>query len=75
MLFNRRPTWPLRAVHADTALFFGCPDLDGVYRHLRAHGLNVNEPVIRDYGMRQLSVTDPDGCNLCFQWPPTQQKL
>jgi hypothetical protein len=29
----------------------------------------VKEPVIRDYGMKQLSVADPNGYNLCFQWP------
>jgi hypothetical protein len=23
--------------------------------------------------MRQLGVKDPDGYNLCFQWPATQQ--
>lgn len=61
------------AGHADTALFFGCADLDGAYSHLRAHGLNVKEPVTRVYGMRQLNVIDPDGYNLCFQWPATQQ--
>src|SRR5882672_4306679 len=49
------------AAHADTSLFFGCADLDGAYRHLRAHGFNVKEPATRDYGMRQLYVADPDG--------------
>jgi catechol 2,3-dioxygenase-like lactoylglutathione lyase family enzyme len=67
---------PARAAgHADTGLFFGCADLDGAYRHLRAHGLNVQEPVIRDYGMRQLYVSDPDGYGLCFQWPAIQRTL
>ena len=61
------------AGHADTGLFFGCADLDGAYGHFRAHGLKVKEPAIRDYGMRQLYVTDPDGYNLCFQWPAIQQ--
>lgn len=73
---NERPPAPdpaRVAGHADTGLFFGCADLDGAYRHLRAHRLNVKEPGIRDYGMRQLYVTDPDGYTLCFQWPATQQ--
>ena len=56
------------AGHADTGLFFGCPDVDGAYKELRAKGLNVEGPVLRDYGMKQLYVTDPDGYNLCFQW-------
>ena len=57
------------AAHGDTALFFGCPNVDAAYMHLRAHGLSVEEPIIRDYGMKQLYLTDPDGFGLCFQWP------
>ena len=57
------------AAHRDTALFFGCRDLDEAYAHLRARGLEVKEPVTRDYGMRQLSFADPDGYSLCLQWP------
>ncbi len=57
------------AAHGDTALFFGCEDLDSAFAHLRAHGLEVKPPVVRDYGMKQLSLIDPDGYNLCFQWP------
>jgi glyoxylase I family protein len=56
------------AGHADTGLFFGCPDVDEAYRRLRAKGLDVKEPVIRNYGMKQLYVADPDGYQLCFQW-------
>jgi len=29
------------AAHRDTALYFGCKDLEGAYRHLREHGLKV----------------------------------
>ena len=57
------------AAHADTALFFGCRDLDGAYAHLRRHGVDASPPVVRDYGMKQLWLRDPDGYNLCFQWP------
>jgi glyoxylase I family protein len=57
------------AGHADTGLFFACADLDAAYAHLRDRGIAVGEPVARDYGMRQLWVTDPDGFRLCFQWP------
>ena len=59
--------------HADTTLFFSCPDLDGAYDHLRAKGLDVNKPVVRSYGMRQLSLKDPDGYFLCFQWRATSK--
>jgi len=56
------------AGHGDTGLFFGCPDVDGAYNHLRAQGLDVKPPTVAHYGMKQLSVTDPDGYGLCFQW-------
>jgi glyoxylase I family protein len=57
------------AAHRDTCLYFGSPDVDAVYRHLRAHGIDVKEPQIAPYGMKQLYVSDPDGYELCFQWP------
>lgn len=57
------------AAHRDTCLYFGCPDVDAAYRHLRAHGIDVNEPKVAPYGMKQLYVSDPDGYELCFQWP------
>jgi catechol 2,3-dioxygenase-like lactoylglutathione lyase family enzyme len=57
------------AVHGDTCLYFGCPDVDAAYRHLRAHGIDVNEPKVAPYGMKQLYLHDPDGYSLCFQWP------
>jgi catechol 2,3-dioxygenase-like lactoylglutathione lyase family enzyme len=43
--------------------------VDAAYAHLRARGLEVQAPVVRDYGMKQVYVTDPDGYNICFQWP------
>jgi glyoxylase I family protein len=61
------------ASHNDICLFFGCKDLDAAYQHLRAHGLNVNEPKVAPYGMRQLWFTDPDGYGLCFQHPASQK--
>ena len=57
------------AGHADTALFFACPDLDAALAHLRRRGMAVGPPVVREYGMKQLWFTDPDGFRLCFQWP------
>jgi glyoxylase I family protein len=57
------------SAHADTGLYFSCPDVEQAYVQLRIKGLDVAEPVIRTYGMKQLNITDPDGYNLCFQWP------
>jgi catechol 2,3-dioxygenase-like lactoylglutathione lyase family enzyme len=56
------------AAHGDTCLYFGCADLDGAYRHLLGHGLDVRPPVTTPYGMRQLYLKDPDGYALCLQW-------
>jgi catechol 2,3-dioxygenase-like lactoylglutathione lyase family enzyme len=56
------------AAHDDTCLFFGAPDVDATYRELRAKGLDVKEPKVAHYGMKQLYLKDPDGFGLCFQW-------
>jgi glyoxylase I family protein len=69
---DNRPAMPDArrvAAHRDTCLYFGCPDVDAVYRHLRSHGVDVKEPKVAPYGMKQLYVRDPDGYELCFQWP------
>jgi glyoxylase I family protein len=61
------------AAHRDTALFFGCEDLDAAYAHLRAHGIDAEAPFVQGYGMRQLHLRDPDGYTLCFQWPASAE--
>lgn len=54
--------------HADTCLYFDCPDVDAAYRHLREKGVEVKEPKVAPYGMKQLYVSDPDQYCICFQW-------
>jgi glyoxylase I family protein len=56
------------AAHADTILYFGCRDVDAAYHHLKSQGIDVKPPTVTHYGMKQLSVSDPDGYGLCFQW-------
>jgi catechol 2,3-dioxygenase-like lactoylglutathione lyase family enzyme len=58
-----------REVHGDLTLYFHCGNLDEAYEYLRSRGVAVETPVVRDYGMRQLMVRDPDGYGLCFQHP------
>ena len=73
---DKRPAAPDAAriaAHDDTCLYFRCKDLDAAYQHLRAHGVNVNEPKVAPYGMNQLWFKDPDGYGLCFQWPTSQK--
>jgi glyoxylase I family protein len=55
------------AGHKDTGLFFGCPDVDGAYRHFLDEGLSIEPPKVAHYGMKQLYLSDPDGYGLCFQ--------
>lgn len=69
--YDKRPANPdpVRVgSHRDIGLFFGAPDVDAVYAHLRAKGIEVKEPKIAPYGMKQLYLRDPDGFGLCFQW-------
>lgn len=56
-----------QAGHGDTCLCLGCPDVDAAYEALRAKGLAVKPPKVAPYGMKQLTVRDPDGYLLCFQ--------
>jgi catechol 2,3-dioxygenase-like lactoylglutathione lyase family enzyme len=56
------------AAHGDTGLFFGCPNVDAAYEELRAKGVEVSRPRVAPYGMKQMSLRDPDGYGLCFQW-------
>lgn len=56
------------AIHNDTCLYIGCPDVDAAYQELRAKGINVQEPKVAPYGMKQMYLQDPDGFGLCFQW-------
>lgn len=57
------------AAHSDTCIYFGCPDPDAAYEHLKEKGVILEPPSDAPYGMRQLYLSDPDGYSLCFQWP------
>ncbi|MFN2412406.1 MAG: VOC family protein [Pyrinomonadaceae bacterium] len=56
------------AAHRDTCIYFGCPDIDAAYEHLKRNDVECDPPTIAPYGMKQLYVRDPDDYNLCFQW-------
>ena len=62
------------AAHSDTALFFGCPDVDATFNKLLSfHVTVVEKPFTTQYNMRRFAIADPDGYNLSFQGPlPTQ---
>lgn len=55
------------AAHDDTALFFGCRDVDAAYADLWAKGIDVTPPREAPYGMRQIHLKDPDGYAICLQ--------
>lgn len=64
---------PARFVaHGDTALYFGCTDVDNTFHQLLPFGVNVLEkPFITGYNMKRFAIADPDGYNLSFQGPVT----
>jgi len=73
-----RPTAPdpaAVAAHDDTCLYIGCQDVDEAYRHLHEKGLDIKEPKVAWYGMKQLYLEDPDGFRICFQWSTEIMKM
>ncbi len=69
---SRRPTAPdpaRIAAHGDTQIYIGCQDLDAAAQYLRGAGIEVKGPMVRPFGMKQLFFKDPDGYELCLQWP------
>jgi catechol 2,3-dioxygenase-like lactoylglutathione lyase family enzyme len=72
---DKRPAAPDPArtkAHGDTALFFGCEDVEAVYKHLQTKGWAARAPVTTSYGMRQVFTKDPDEYELCFQHASNQ---
>jgi glyoxylase I family protein len=57
------------AAHSDTTLYFGCEDVDAAYAELRVRGVAAKEPIVTDYGMKQVYLKDPDGYEICLQQP------
>jgi catechol 2,3-dioxygenase-like lactoylglutathione lyase family enzyme len=55
--------------HSDTALYFGCPDVNDAYDYFLSKGLEVKKPYITGYGYKEVDLIDPDGYHLCFHWP------
>lgn len=61
---------PVRiAAHEDISLYFGCPDVDGLYAFLLTKNIAAQKPFITGYGWKALHLKDPDGYLLCFHWP------
>lgn len=59
----------LKKGNSDVALFFMCEDVDALHESLRGRGVDVEPPSNAFYGMRQLSLKDPDGRRICFEHP------
>jgi catechol 2,3-dioxygenase-like lactoylglutathione lyase family enzyme len=43
--------------------------LNTAYEALRDKVRDIDPPRTAPYGMKQLYVRDPDGYEICFQWP------
>lgn len=53
----------------DDALYVICEDADDIFSELEAKGVDVQRPVVAEYGMKQLLVPEPDGRTLVFESP------
>ena len=53
----------------DIELFFVCEDVDALRERFLGRGVDAPPPTVAFYGMRQLTVADPDGRSLCFEHP------
>lgn len=62
-----------QSAHADTMLFFAAPDPATVAAQLRAAGRRVEYTERTGYGFRAATTTDPDGYQLVFHWPATDE--
>lgn len=58
-----------QAAHADVCLYIGCSDVDAAYADLARRLPGTPAPVTAPYGLRQLTLTDPDGYLVCLQSP------
>ncbi len=47
----------------------GESDVEAMSAYLRTKGVEVDEPEIAPFGMKQMYLRDPDGYGICFQWP------
>ena len=67
---DKRPSAPPRASgDSDVTLYFSCPNVSEAYEHVRAKLPDLKPPNVASYGMKQLTIADPDGFDLCFQQP------
>lgn len=58
----------------DMILYFGSPDIEGLYTKLKEKGLEPEKPVKTGYGFKALYLRDPDGFLLVFHWPEQAQE-
>ena len=69
---DERPTPPdpaRIAAHNDTGLYFGCSNLEASFLELTAKGVPITAPKTTPYGMREISIKDPDGYSLFLNAP------
>jgi catechol 2,3-dioxygenase-like lactoylglutathione lyase family enzyme len=57
------------AVHDDTRIYFGCPNVAAAYANLVDNGIEAKPPYMTGYGFHAIDLNDPDGYGLTFHWP------
>jgi len=67
---DQRPAQPPpQTGHSDVAIYFSCANVDQAYEILRQKIPSLKPPKVTYYRMKQLTITDPDGFDICFQQP------
>jgi uncharacterized glyoxalase superfamily protein PhnB len=67
---EKRPAQPPPTVgHDDVTLYVDCADVDEAYAAIGTSDVHQEPPQTTHYGMKQLTVVDPDGFQVCFQQP------
>jgi glyoxylase I family protein len=67
---DERPEHPIgtrQVAHGDACLYIGCSDIDAAYEQLTLRGLKADPPKVAPYGLKNFSVSDPDGYGIVFQ--------
>jgi len=66
---NKNLIRPNHTINGYMESYLWVDDVDMVYEELKARGALVEEPIVRDYGMKDFLVYDVDGYRFCIGGP------
>jgi catechol 2,3-dioxygenase-like lactoylglutathione lyase family enzyme len=68
-LMLQRPDPGVEPLPSSDAHYFICDDADLIFEELLARGVDVTPPELAYYGMKQVTVPEPDGRTIVFESP------